>query len=63
MIVEKIDLSIKDKNRYPYAALAEVTFGNGFSNFVSLLVNVTIFCGGIPNLIVGKYKEFFLKCN
>ncbi|XP_044266985.1 amino acid transporter AVT1D [Tribolium madens] len=54
IIAEKIDMSVKTKNRYPYSALAEITYGTTFSNFVSFLVNVTIFGGGIPNLIVAS---------
>ncbi|KXZ75910.1 uncharacterized protein mah isoform X2 [Tribolium castaneum] len=54
IIAEKIDVSVETKNRYPYSALAEITYGTTFSNFVSFLVNVTIFGGGIPNLIVAS---------
>ncbi|KAJ3658856.1 hypothetical protein Zmor_010574 [Zophobas morio] len=54
IMAEKIDISVKKKNRYPYSALAEITWGPAFSNFVSFLVNLTIFCGGIPNLIVAS---------
>ncbi|CAH1369092.1 unnamed protein product [Tenebrio molitor] len=54
IIAEKIDLSLERKNRYPYSALAEITYGRSLSNFVSFLVDMTIFCGGIPNLIVAS---------
>jgi vesicular inhibitory amino acid transporter len=54
IIAEKIDVSLERKNRYPYSALAEITYGRSLSNFVSFLVDMTIFCGGIPNLIVGE---------
>lgn len=54
IIAEEISPSIKTKNRYPYAALAEITFGKKLSSFVTFLLDLTVFGGGIPNLIVGK---------
>ncbi|KAJ8964177.1 hypothetical protein NQ317_009269 [Molorchus minor] len=42
------------KSRYPYSALAEVTFGKALSNFVNVLLDLTVFSGGIPNLIVAS---------
>lgn len=54
-LVEIIDPNIKRKNRYPYSALAETAFGKVASSFVTFLVDVTVFGGAIPNLIVGKF--------
>lgn len=57
IIAENIDSTILKKNRYPYSALAELTYGTTLSNFVSFLLDLTIFGGGIPNLIVGKCEK------
>lgn len=54
LIAETIDSTIERKARYPYTALAELTYGPRFSNFVSFIVDVTIFGAGIPNLIVAS---------
>ncbi|XP_055618649.1 proton-coupled amino acid transporter 3 [Toxorhynchites rutilus septentrionalis] len=51
-IAEKLDPSIVSKNRYPYAAIAEFTFGKRMSWFVTVLLDLTVFGGGIPNLLV-----------
>ncbi|CAG9771998.1 unnamed protein product [Ceutorhynchus assimilis] len=51
-LAEEIRPSIKLKNRYPYSALAELTFGKCTSYYVTFLVDLTVFSGGIPNLIV-----------
>lgn len=48
---------IRKKNRYPYAALTEVTYGKKLAGFVTFLLDVTIFSAGIPNLIVGRYVK------
>ncbi|KAJ8965813.1 hypothetical protein NQ314_003880 [Rhamnusium bicolor] len=54
VIAEEIDPLIYRKNRYPYSALAEITYGKRLSNCVSFLLDLTIFGGGIPNLIVAS---------
>uniref|UniRef100_A0AAG5CY03 Amino acid transporter transmembrane domain-containing protein n=1 Tax=Anopheles atroparvus TaxID=41427 RepID=A0AAG5CY03_ANOAO len=51
-IAEKLDPSIVSKNRYPYAAIAEFTYGRRMSVFVTVLLDLTVFGGGIPNLLV-----------
>ncbi|KFB44113.1 AGAP002376-PA-like protein [Anopheles sinensis] len=51
-IAEKLDPSIVAKNRYPYAAIAEFTYGRRMSVFVTVLLDLTVFGGGIPNLLV-----------
>ncbi|XP_066138589.1 uncharacterized protein mah [Euwallacea fornicatus] len=51
-LAEEMDSSITKKNRYPYSALAEITFGKSYSWFVNFLVDITVFGAGIPNLIV-----------
>lgn len=54
LIAETTDSSIGRKTRYPYTALAELTYGPRFANFVAFIVDVTIFGAGIPNLIVAS---------
>lgn len=53
-IAEKLDPSIVSKNRYPYAAIAEFTYGKRMSVFVTVLLDMTVFGGGIPNLLVAS---------
>ncbi|CAH1235657.1 unnamed protein product [Diabrotica balteata] len=61
VIAEEIHPSIKTKNRYPYAALAEVTFGKKLASTVTFLLDLTVFGAGIPNLIVVT-SVFLLVC-
>lgn len=56
IIAGEINPAIHRKIRYPYAALAEVTYGRRSASYVTFLLNLTIFCAGIPNLIVGEYN-------
>ncbi|XP_062554511.1 uncharacterized protein LOC134219696 [Armigeres subalbatus] len=53
-IAVKLDPSIVRKNRYPYAAIAEFTYGKRMSMFVTVLLDMTVFGGGIPNLLVAS---------
>ncbi|XP_045470467.1 amino acid transporter AVT1J-like [Harmonia axyridis] len=54
LIAEEIDPSINTKSRYPYSALSEFTYGKTIGKLVTILVDVTVFGGGIPNLIVAS---------
>lgn len=54
VIAEKLDPSIVQKNRYPYAAIAEMTYGRSASVFVTVLLDLTVFGGGIPNLLMAS---------
>lgn len=54
IIAEKLQPSIIQKNRYPYTAIAEMTYGRGASVFVTILLDVTVFGGGIPNLLMAS---------
>ncbi|KAJ8920708.1 hypothetical protein NQ315_004847 [Exocentrus adspersus] len=54
IIAEKIYPTLYRRNRYPYSALAEITYGRCLSNCVIFLLDLTIFGGGIPNLIVAS---------
>lgn len=60
-IAEKIDPNVKNKCRHPYSALAEITYGKCTARFVSCLVDLSVFSGGVPNLIVGMYHFSFEK--
>ncbi len=55
IIAEKLNPTIINKNRYPYAAVAELIYGKYMSMFVTILLDVTVFGGGVPNLLVGNY--------
>ncbi|XP_018571167.1 sodium-coupled neutral amino acid transporter 5-like [Anoplophora glabripennis] len=54
LIAEEIDPAMSNRNRYPYLALAQITYGKCLSNIVTFLLDLTIFGGGIPNLIVAS---------
>lgn len=53
-IAESIDGTIVTKTRSPYAAIAELTFGKHMSRIVMILLDITVFGAGIPNLLLGK---------
>lgn len=59
IIAEKLNPTIITKSRYPYAAVAELIYGKYMRNFVTILLDVTVFGGGVPNLLVGNFKT---KC-
>nr|CAI5862684.1 unnamed protein product [Callosobruchus analis] len=54
IIAEKINPTIQRKSRNPYAALAETTYGRRLANFVTFLLDFTVFGASIPNLIVAS---------
>lgn len=54
IIAERLQPSIVQKNRYPYAAIAELTYGRRAKNFVTVLLDVTVFGAGIPNLLMAS---------
>ncbi|XP_050441763.1 uncharacterized protein LOC126846425 [Adelges cooleyi] len=56
IIAEQIDPDIVNKNRYPYAALAELVFGHHVKRLVSVMLDVTVFGASIPNLIIAAYN-------
>lgn len=53
-IAQTVDPKIKFKNRYPYSAISEMAYGKTLSKVVTCLLDLTVFGGGIPNIIVGK---------
>lgn len=54
IIAEKLNPTIVTKNRYPYAAVAELIYGKYMRVLVTVLLDMTVFGGGVPNLLVGK---------
>lgn len=54
IIAEKLDPTIVNKNRYAYAAIGEMTFGQPMKAFVTVLLDLTVFGAGIPNLLVAS---------
>ncbi|KAK5646942.1 hypothetical protein RI129_005406 [Pyrocoelia pectoralis] len=54
IIAEEIQPRIQFKNRYPYSALAEITYGKRLAKIVTFLLDATILCAGIPNLILAS---------
>ncbi|XP_022913669.1 uncharacterized protein [Onthophagus taurus] len=52
MIARNINDNIQE--RCPYKALAELSCGTKVAGFVSLLLNITIFTAGVPNIIVAS---------
>lgn len=54
IIAEKLDRSILSKSRYPYAAIAEKAFGVKMRIFVTILLDLTVFGAGVPNLLVAS---------
>lgn len=54
IIAEKLQPSIVQKTRYPYAAIAELTYGRWARLLVTVLLDLTVFGGGIPNLLMAS---------
>uniref|UniRef100_A0A1A9X1U2 Amino acid transporter transmembrane domain-containing protein n=1 Tax=Glossina brevipalpis TaxID=37001 RepID=A0A1A9X1U2_9MUSC len=56
IMAEELDPSIVHKSRYPprypYAAIANLAYGRYASFFVTILLDLSIFAGGIPNIIM-----------
>lgn len=53
-IAEKLDPSILNRSRYAYAAIGLFTFGEPMKLFVTVLLDLTVFGAGIPNLLVAS---------
>ncbi|KAH0544138.1 amino acid transporter AVT1C [Cotesia glomerata] len=53
-IATTLDPKILRKNRHPLAAVTEMTLGKKMRTFVTLLLDLTIFGCGIPNLLVAS---------
>ncbi|XP_050523505.1 uncharacterized protein LOC126895557 [Daktulosphaira vitifoliae] len=52
IIAEEIEPNIIHKNRYPYAAIAELVFGRNVKRIVSVMQDITVFGSTIPNLLI-----------
>lgn len=45
--------------RTPYAAVGELTYGKRMHVFVNIMLNITVFGAGIPNILVGMSCDNF----
>ncbi|XP_011696871.1 PREDICTED: uncharacterized protein LOC105455328 isoform X1 [Wasmannia auropunctata] len=54
IIATTLDPQISRKNRYPLAAVTELTMGQRARSIVTLLLDLTVFGCGIPNLLVAS---------
>ncbi|XP_077262909.1 solute carrier family member mahogany isoform X2 [Temnothorax americanus] len=54
IIATALDPQISRKNRYPLAAVTELTMGQRARSIVTLLLDLTVFGCGIPNLLVAS---------
>ncbi|CAB3229563.1 unnamed protein product [Arctia plantaginis] len=52
LLAQEITPYIRDKNRFPYAAVAELAFGSPAKKLVTFLIDAAIFGSGVPNLII-----------
>lgn len=41
--------------RCPYSAVGELTYGKKMRIFVNIMLNITVFGAGIPNILVGMH--------
>lgn len=46
-----------DLSSYPLAAVTELTLGSRFRTCITILLDLAVFGGGIPNLLVGTYDQ------
>lgn len=60
VIAQRLKPEIEIQNRYPYAAIAELTYGQKMSCFVTILLDVTVFGASIPNLLVASQNLHLL---
>lgn len=44
--------------RTPYAAVAHLIYGRRMHIFVTIMLNITVFGAGIPNILVGNYRIY-----
>ncbi|XP_032684475.1 amino acid transporter AVT1B [Odontomachus brunneus] len=54
IIASNLDPQISRKNRYPLAAVTELTLGSRARSIVTVLLDLTVFGCGIPNLLVAS---------
>ncbi|XP_041975661.1 probable sodium-coupled neutral amino acid transporter 6 isoform X2 [Aricia agestis] len=51
LLAQELQPDIRDKNRFPYAAIAELAFGSRVGSLVIFLIDATVFGAAIPNFI------------
>ncbi|XP_047035561.1 probable sodium-coupled neutral amino acid transporter 6 isoform X2 [Helicoverpa zea] len=54
LLAQKITPDIKEKNRFPYAAIAELAFGPSAKTLVTFLIDAAVFGSGVPNFIIAS---------
>ncbi|XP_055904397.1 proton-coupled amino acid transporter 3 [Eupeodes corollae] len=54
IMAEMLDSTIAQKSRYPYAAISDLAYGKHVSLMVTILLDLSIFATGIPNLVVAS---------
>ncbi|XP_028166560.1 probable sodium-coupled neutral amino acid transporter 6 [Ostrinia furnacalis] len=54
LLAQQITPSIREKSRFPYAAVAELAFGKQTRRLVTFLIDATVFGAGIPNFILAS---------
>ncbi|XP_023951377.1 probable sodium-coupled neutral amino acid transporter 6 [Bicyclus anynana] len=51
LLAHEISPHIREKSRFPYAAVAELAFGTQARRLVTFLIDATVFGAGVPNFI------------
>ncbi|CAG4939069.1 unnamed protein product [Colias eurytheme] len=51
ILAHDIAPNIREKRRFPYAAVAELAFGKTSRSIVTFLIDATVFSAGVPNFI------------
>ncbi|XP_050356349.1 probable sodium-coupled neutral amino acid transporter 6 [Nymphalis io] len=51
LLAHEISPDIREKSRFPYAAVAELAFGTQTRRLVTFLIDATVFGAGVPNFI------------
>ncbi|XP_050671489.1 uncharacterized protein LOC126969907 isoform X2 [Leptidea sinapis] len=51
ILAHEITPNIREKSRFPYAAVAELAFGKYARTIVTFLIDATVFGAGVPNFI------------
>ncbi|XP_075985357.1 uncharacterized protein LOC142982636 [Anticarsia gemmatalis] len=54
LIAQEITPYIKEKNRFPYAAIADLAFGTTAKRLITFLMDAAIFGSGVPNFIIAS---------
>ncbi|KAL0811835.1 hypothetical protein ABMA28_009263 [Loxostege sticticalis] len=54
LLAQEITPCIREKSRFPYAAVAELAYGKQARRLVTVLIDATVFGAGIPNFILAS---------